>query len=183
MKYCKKVCGEQVYLSPMSLDDAELYTKWWNDPLVTDNMGVTFMNNTFLSERDWMEDMLKKMQPSYAIVRLSDDQVIGNVGFENVNNIHRVAEIGMFIGEKTDRGKGYGKEAMQLALDYGFGVLNFNNILLRFYEYNAFMFETYKKMGFKEIGRRRKSHYLRNAYFDEIYMDILQSDWYERKTV
>ena len=31
MKYFRKMSGEKCYLSPISLDDVELYTQWVND--------------------------------------------------------------------------------------------------------------------------------------------------------
>ena len=31
MKYFKKLLGENIYLSPRSVEDAEKYTKWLND--------------------------------------------------------------------------------------------------------------------------------------------------------
>ena len=32
MKYFKKIEGEKVYLSPINVDDYELYVKWLNNP-------------------------------------------------------------------------------------------------------------------------------------------------------
>ena len=31
MKYFKKLLGDNIYLSPMNIEDAEVYTKWMND--------------------------------------------------------------------------------------------------------------------------------------------------------
>ena len=36
MRYFKKIEGEKVYLSPINLDDCELYVKWLNNPRITD---------------------------------------------------------------------------------------------------------------------------------------------------
>ena len=35
----------------------------------------------------------------------------------------------------------------------------------------------YKKVGFKEIGRRRQSYYLNGKYYDSVYMDILKEEF------
>ena len=37
----------------------------------------------------------------------------------------------------------------------------------------------YKKVGFKEFGRRRKSYYLNGKYYDDVYMDILAEEFKE----
>ena len=39
--YFKKLEGKRVYLSPMTLDDVNDYTKWMNDRKVTDNIHST----------------------------------------------------------------------------------------------------------------------------------------------
>ena len=31
MKYYKKLIGERVYLSPVTMDDADTFTRWMND--------------------------------------------------------------------------------------------------------------------------------------------------------
>ena len=39
MKYFKKLVGDNIYLSPRNLEDAEKYTEWLNDFQVTDYTG------------------------------------------------------------------------------------------------------------------------------------------------
>lgn len=43
MKYFKKLVGENIYLSPMNIDDAQHYAKWLNDCSITDNLGCTWL--------------------------------------------------------------------------------------------------------------------------------------------
>ena len=86
-----------------------------------------------------------------------------------------------YIGDEENRGKGYGQEAIRLLLTYAFEYLNLNNIMLGLWSFNTEAYECYKKAGFKEIGRRRECYYLKGVYYDEILMDILQKDWFERK--
>ncbi len=39
MKYFKKLVGENIYLSPMNVEDAEKYVEWFCDFRVTDGVG------------------------------------------------------------------------------------------------------------------------------------------------
>ena len=99
----------------------------------------------------------------------------------NVDSVHQQAELGIFIGEKDYWDKGLGTEAVKLLLDYGFNLLNLHNILLKVFSYNERAIKCYKKVGFKEIGRRRESREIASQKYDEIYMDILSSEFTDGK--
>ena len=94
-----------------------------------------------------------------------------------MNLINRTATLGIFIGEESGRDKGIGTETIRLILEYGFKYLNLNNIKLDVYECNPRAIACYKKCGFKEYGRRRKSEFLCGKYYDRIEMDILSEEF------
>lgn len=178
MKYFKKLVGEKIYLSPMNVDDYEIFTEWMNDFDTTDYIGRSCFNITLENEKEYLEENTKgKMQ--FMIVRLEDDVAIGTISLENINNINRRATLGIFIGDKSGRNKGYGTEAIRLILDYGFNYLNLNNIKLDLMEFNERALACYKKCGFKEYGRRRKSNFINGKYYDTIEMDILADEFKE----
>ncbi|MBU5453858.1 GNAT family N-acetyltransferase [Caproiciproducens sp. MSJ-32] len=175
MKYFKKLVGKNVYLSPINVEDAEIYTKWLNDFDVTDGVGNSTMILSVEYERDWI--IKNSNQYQFAIVRLDNDKLIGNCSIHAINQIRQCAEVGLFIGDEENRNKGYGEEVLNLLLYYGFNYLNLNNIMLRVFSFNERAINCYKKVGFKEMGRRRQSYYLRGNYYDEVYMDILREEY------
>ena len=81
------------------------------------------------------------------------------------------------LGNEKYYGKGYGKEALMLLLDYGFSFLNLRNIVLYVFEYNEIAYNLYKKVGFKEVGRIRKRQELMGKFYDSIVMDILNEEF------
>ena len=175
MKYFKKLVGKQVYLSPMNVEDIETYVKWLNDFSVTDGIGTSDKITTVAGEKEWISKSENQYQ--LAIVRLEDDMLIGNCGFHEIDHLRQCAEVGLFIGEEEDRNKGYGQEVLDLLLDYGFNCLNFNNIMLKVFSFNERAINCYKRAGFKEIGRRRQSHYLKGKFHDNVFMDILKEEY------
>lgn len=175
MKYFKKLIGNRIYLSPMSVDDAETYARWLNDLTTTDGLGNSSRVISLEEEREWIKKFSGDYQ--FAIVRLEDDTLLGNCGFNEINQVMQNAVVGLFIGEENNRNQGYGKEALHLLLDYGFHYLNLINIMLKVFSFNERAIQCYKKVGFKEIGRRRQSYYLKGKFYDEVYMDILREEW------
>ena len=179
MKYFKKLVGERIYLSPMNMEDAEIFTKWMNDFNVSDYTGRSSRLMTVEGENAWLSSALNSSEPLFSIVKLENDELIGNTGLMKIDSTRRTATLGIMIGEDENRSKGYGTEALRLLLDYGFNYLNLNNIMLEVFEFNERAINAYKKAGFKEIGRRRKAYFLNGKYYDEVYMDILAEEFTE----
>lgn len=99
------------------------------------------------------------------------------MGLENINNINRSAVLGIFIGDKDYRSKGYGTEAIRLLLDFGFNYMNLHSIKLNLLSANERAFKCYSKCGFKEAGRIRDNVFVNGKYYDTIAMDILESEF------
>ena len=181
MKYFKKIVGDTIYLSPRNSEDVETFTKWLNDFQVTDGLGRSGLIVTLNGEKEYLEKINDNDMTRYyfVIVTLENDEMIGTVSIENMNYTNRSAELGIFIGDETYRGKGIGEEAIHLILDYGFNYLNLNSIHLTVLSFNERAIACYKKCGFKEVGRLREAYYLNGKYYDKILMDILKSEFNE----
>ena len=178
MKYFKKLVGERIYLSPRSTEDAEIFTEWMNDFETTDYTGRSGSIMSLEGEKKFLEERNNE-EATFVIVTLEKDKLIGTIGLEDINHINRTATLGIFIGDKEYRSNGYGTEAIRLILDYGFNYMNLNNIKLDVMEFNERAQKCYKKCGFKEYGRRRKSNFTNGKYYDVVQMDILAEEFKE----
>lgn len=177
MKYYKKIEGKRIYLSPLNIEDAETYLKWLNDRSVTEGThGVHRVYNIEI-EKEWISNELQKGKYTFGIVLKENDKLIGNCGIMNPNFIDGTAQLGIFIGEEKYRNNGYGSEALKLLLDYGFNILRLHNISLDVFSFNKRAINCYKKIGFKEYGRRHECYFLDGKYHDEISMEILVDDY------
>jgi RimJ/RimL family protein N-acetyltransferase len=81
------------------------------------------------------------------------------------------------IGDKEFQNRGYGQEAIRLLLDYAFNLLNLNSVMLGTFAYNLRAIAAYKKVGFREIGRRRQARLIAGRAYDGILMDILAEEF------
>ena len=178
MKYFKKLVGDRIYLSPRNTEDVEKFTEWLNDFETTDYLGRSGMLITLEGEKKWLEENCTP-EATFVIVTNNNDKMIGTVSLERINNINRTATLGIFIGDKEYRSKGYGTEAIRLILDYGFNYLNLNNIKLELMSFNERALKCYTKCGFKEYGRRRKCKFINGNYYDNIEMDIIREEFNE----
>ena len=178
MKYFQKLVGKDVYLSPMNVEDAPTYTRWMNDFQVTDGIGASRRIMSIKAELDWLNSELSSSSEyQFAIVRKSDDKLLGNCSVHGVNAISQSAEVGLFIGDSENRERGYGTQVMELLLSYAFFYLNMHNVMLKVFSFNERAIHVYEKVGFKEIGRRRQNYYLNGKYYDDVFMDILKDEF------
>ena len=177
MEYFKKLIGERIYLAPMCIEDSEKYVEWFSDFKMTDGVGSSSRVMNIENEKKFIQDTLDNNALNFAIVNLENDELIGNCGIKNISYLHRIAEVGIFIGIEDNRNKGYGAEVLNLLLDYGFNYLNMNNIMLNVKSFNERAIACYKKVGFKELGRRRESYFLNGKYYDDIQMDVLAREF------
>jgi len=175
MKYFPKIPGERVYLSPINLEDAELYTAWLNDLATTRFLTLAPRQVTLQGEREALIELAK--QHSYAIIARDGEELLGNCGLFGIEDVNRTAEVGIFIGESSRRGEGYGAEALRLLCDYGFYVLNLLSIHLHTYAYNRRGVACYRRAGFKDAGCLRKAHFYGGDYHDVLLMDILREEF------
>jgi len=177
MKYFKKLIGKRCYLSPINVEDAEQYCLWLNDLEVARTLLIFDQQLSLEREKLILQDMIKNHAKVFAIVDLESDKLLGNCSLFRINERNRKAEVGIFIGDKDYWNKGYGSEALSLLIDYGFNILNLNNIMLEVFSYNERAISSYKKVGFREIGRRREAIIIAGEKHDEIYMDILAHEF------
>ena len=176
--------GERVKLGPIKREYIEFFLKWFNDPEITQYL-VQYRPMTRMMEEEWMENLKNRKDNIHlSIVIPHDDgseKLIGNCGLHNIDWKNRVAEAGIVIGEKEYQSKGFGTEAMELLLDYGFKTVNLNRIELYTYAFNVRALKSYKKVGFIEEGRKRQFIWSNGRYHDAIMMGILAEEWSERK--
>jgi RimJ/RimL family protein N-acetyltransferase len=177
--HIKKLVGAKCYLAPLDLGDAEQYAIWLNDQDVAKFLTLSTAVITVDNEKAILPSLAN--EHNYGIIDMQSEQLIGNVGLVNMDNIHKTCEIGIFIGNKDYWSKGYGSEALSLLINYAYQTLNLNNLMLRVYSYNERAIKCYEKIGFRRIGAIREAKIRNRQKHDIILMDMLPDDFYSLK--
>ncbi|KAK3325203.1 acyl-CoA N-acyltransferase [Apodospora peruviana] len=89
---------------------------------------------------------------------------------------HRSAMLGISLIPGY-RGKGYGGEAANWAVDWGFMRGNFHRIGLTAFGHNPRAIRCYQKLGFVEEGRIREAIWHERKWYDEVNFGMLESEW------
>lgn len=128
------------------------------------------------SMKEWMEKHANELY-NFGIYAIEDDLLIGQVDLSGVDWVARNCWVGIGIGDPAYWGKGYGSDAMNEILRFGFEWLNLNRVSLTVFEYNERAYRSYLKCGFKEEGRLRQWMQRSGERFDLIFMGILREEW------
>ncbi len=176
MTAIKKLIGKTIFLGPVSKRHIPKLAKWMNDLEVVKYTCQAAKMHTEEITKKFLSEGLHKQDVYYFGIFTKKGELIGGTDLREVDNIQRTATLGIVIGEKEHWNKGYGTEAVSLLTDYGFNVLNLNNIMLTVFDFNEMAVRCYEKAGFRIAGRRRKARYFAGEYYDEIFMDMLPSE-------
>lgn len=82
----------------------------------------------------------------------------------------------------TDKGRGYGTEAMEALFDFFFQDLTANKVWLDVYPHNTTGIRLYEKLGMKLDGVLRDNYYSeRLGYLDQVVYSMLRSEYELKK--
>ncbi len=175
------IYGERLRLRAAEREDLSRFVTWLNDPEVRQFLLLNLPLSMAQEER-WFEAMTKAPPAEHVLVievREGDGwKPVGNTSLMDIDWTNRLAEVGIFIGEKAYWGQGYGREVMRLMLKHGFETLNLNRIWLRVYEHNLRGIRAYEHAGFRHEGRLRQAVYKEGRYYDVLLMAVLRSEWF-----
>ncbi|PYH48096.1 GNAT family N-acetyltransferase [Aspergillus saccharolyticus JOP 1030-1] len=105
---------------------------------------------------------------------------IGHLGFFNPwgSNLHhhRNAMLGISLAEGY-RGRGYGAEAVNWALDWAFVHAGLHRVSLGAFAFNETAVKLYRRLGFVEEGRERLALLYRRRWHDVINFSMLEEEW------
>jgi RimJ/RimL family protein N-acetyltransferase len=164
------VKGVSVALGPLVPDDFVPLFRWSNDPEVARYNGA-FRPADWISHRSFWENIGK--DPSrvvFAIRRLDDPALIGYVNIFSINPVYRSAELGITIGDAVNRGRGFGREALALALSYCWNHLNLHRVAIAVFKSNERALRTYRASGFKREGVLKHAVFIDGAWIDLVLM-------------
>lgn len=169
-----------VILKPLKVQDvSDEYLNWLNSPEIS--FGLSRRNYTMKELIDYVKEKTKDPHcVFFAILDKKTNQHIGNIKLDNFDKETNLMDLGILIGNKNFWGKGYGKSACILMIDYGFNVMNLRKIWLAVYENNPAARILYEKLGFVTEGILRKHVYFNGSFYDKYIMGIFKDEWNQK---
>ncbi len=170
-----RAVGDKVSL--VALEDRpdvkRLLMKWLTDDkiIVNNNRGYNIM--TLGSFDDWFYDSSANR---LGIVENRTRSLIGFLGLE-YSPCDMACELSITIGEESERGKGFGTDAVNVALRLCFDELNAQSCHLFVLTTNNSAIRCYEKCHFTNNGLYRGWGRYKGKPLDWYFMDIIRDEW------
>ncbi len=87
----------------------------------------------------------------YPMTAFDDSGTVGHLIMRFTDEQRMTLRFGFVIIDDSKRGKGYGKEMLQLALKYAFEILRVEKVTLGVFDNNKAAYHCYKAAGFRDV--------------------------------
>ena len=175
--------GSSISLGPVVPADFPSMFCWANDAAAA-RLNLGYRPIDFLTHQQWCENLGKdQTRVNLAIRKLGETSILGLIEITNIGPVHRCAEIGIRIGDEADRGQGFGREALAMALDFCWRHLNLNRAQLIVLAHNERALRAYRAAGFTQEGLLRQAVFVDGEWADLVIMAALRPAQLARSTI
>jgi diamine N-acetyltransferase len=170
---------KDIKLRALEPEDLELLYEWENndDYWVISNTVSPFSKYTL---KRYIENSHKNIyetdQLRFMIEHIADKKTIGTIDIFDFDSYHKRAGIGILIANESYRRKGYGTMALNCLIDYCFKTLLLHQLYCNILENNCESVDLFKKLGFKEIGKKKDWIRTNGGYLNEIMFQLLKEE-------
>lgn len=176
--------GRNVYLRRVEKSDLDpngRYFQWLNDSEVTQYMFQgTFPNSLENMIAYYEQSIGSQNQVNFAIIAKEGNVHVGNIGLNSIEWVHRTAELGLLVGDKSYWGKGVALDAVELLAGYAFDKLNLRKLWGGTQDRNVPVVVLFKKMGWTQEGRQREHVIRDDSPRDILLFGLLREEYYAR---
>jgi RimJ/RimL family protein N-acetyltransferase len=162
--------GKLVTLRAIEPDDYPALNRWSNDVEVEVLSGGAPPSPHPLADTTALHERLAADQDAVNFAIEAEGTMIGTCGLFRFDHIARVAELGITIGEHAYWGRGYGRDAVELLVEYGFRHRSLHKVVLTVNGSNERAIRAYQAVGFVEEGRQRAQVWSDGRYDDLVLM-------------
>lgn len=169
--------GQLLRLAPPVEDDQAIFAVWSQDDNYMRMLDDDPVRPESIASYSSFGETPDDKSYYFHLRTLADDALVGFVVLFNLKWGNQSAEMAIAIGDPSNRGKGYGHDALKLILNYGFNELNLHRISLTVMDYNAPAIKAYERVGFIREGAHRQAVQRQGKRYDLLLYGILRDEF------
>ncbi len=171
--------GYALRLRPPEISELPALYDWYNDP----EIAAPFDRFTLDALPDFRKAVaeadgdLGSLAPRFVIERLEGPRPIGLLGHYRPHPVLETTDIWYMLGERAERGKGYGKEAVGLLVDYLFHASDLARVGATTDVANVPSMRLLEGLGFRREGTMVSALYHHGGWHDVAFYGVTRSEW------
>jgi ribosomal-protein-alanine N-acetyltransferase len=170
-----------IQLGPILAQDSEALFRWFNDSQAA-RLDYAWRPVDGLTHQKWIAGVgTDPTQVWFAIRRQGQGTLIGYAILRNISAVHRSAELGVRIGDDSDRGRGFGKQAAEVVVQFCWQALNLHRVQVSVFADNERALRLYSALGFRRDGNLRRAQYIDGEWKNVVIMGLLKPRSLEKK--
>lgn len=178
-----RILGQRIMLREYKAEDIGPIREWVNDAPTTRYLSTRYWApQTMIDTQEFLNRQLQSSHNGYnfVIADIGDEHYIGQLDMYRVDWRLRCGEIGMVIGDSSERGRGIGQESLRLLQQFAFANLGLERLELEVHMENTAALGCYRKAGFFLEGVKRHAFYSDGKYCDVGFLSILRDEYFEQ---
>lgn len=165
--------GQLISLGPVVPADFQNLFRWADD-LEAARLNEPYRPAVWKNQEElWFNVGKDPSRVFFAIRKVGTQPIIGYVQIHGIDAVHRSAMMGLRIGDAGERGKGYGREALELAVQYCWNHLNLSKIGLVVFAVNERAIKLYSEYGFEKEGHLKRGVFIDGKWVDVVLMGLM----------
>lgn len=171
------VLNKDIYLSEILEKDLPIIIDWKNDTGLANLIMAEPQSLTNEEISLWLNKNINdKNQVILGIYNHFNNELIGLVRLMFIDFNSGVSELAIYIGSQKNRGKGYGKQALDELINLAFHKMQLRKLFLRVRSDNKPAIDLYLKSGFYQEGCLKKHFKSENGIIDVLIYSIFNSN-------
>jgi RimJ/RimL family protein N-acetyltransferase len=174
--------GSSVRLRVLRPDDYPLLLGWYNDPEVVapfDRFSVDTTESFVAAVESGPSDP-RSLAPRYVVERLETPGPIGFVGHYEAHPILEYVDVWYVLGDRTARGKGFGREAVRLLVDHLYATTSVERVGATCDVDNGASYRLLEGLAFRREGTLRSALFHHGHWHDVYVYGITRAEWRDR---
>lgn len=169
--------GKQIYLRALEPEDLEFVYSIENDESLWELSDTQTPYSRFLIKQyleNAQQDIFEARQLRLGICN-SENDTIGLIDVFDFDVKNKRAGIGILIQHKDNRNNGYGKEALELLVNYCFKTLHLHQVYANISEDNSASLKLFETNGFIKIGLKKDWSFNGKSYTNEYLLQRINN--------
>lgn len=169
--------GKNSYLRALEPEDLEFIHAVENDESIWEISCTQTPYSKYLIKQ-YLENAHKdiyEVKQLRLVISNYKNEALGMIDLFDFDFKNKRAGVGVLVKEPQDRLKGYGREAVELLVDYCFTHLDLHQLYCNISEDNEASMTLFKNQGFKEIGLKKDWNYVNGSFKNEYVFQLINN--------